>query len=199
MKKLTLIAALFAVTGVANAQATFGGSGEVQFMGKINTDACTINGGSTQVVNLGELTAAQVLPTGTALEPSNSKRFVIDVVCESGSVFQESDPADNPTVTMTFQPTGTVGTNLALGAPNTAGNGNTVAGGVAIAMAKGDIPAPMDMSNTTSITLDAAPNVATPGTYSYVFYANYIATVAATSDIRGGDANAILPFTLSYQ
>lgn len=199
MKKLTLIAALFAVTGIANAQtAQFGGSGEVQFNGKINTDACTINGGSSQTVNLGEVTASQVLPTGTALQPSNSKRFVIDVVC-SNSDFEETDPTANPVVTLTFQPMGTSGSHLALGAPNTAGNGNTVAGGVAIALAKGEVPASMDMSNASQIAIESQPSAVTPGTYSYVFYANYIATVTNANSIRGGDANAILPFVLSYQ
>lgn len=180
---LTILSA-FAAAG-AQAESTIGARGNINFVGSINADSCTVrspgasSSGANMLVDMGPVSAKTL---GTEAQPATSaggitliaKNIDMQVECASGTK-----------VALKLAPT------------NTSGKGIAVTGGaqnVQIMLVNND--APLDFTSGTATLeapyADGAINI--PLTAYYTRKAG-----AELADVVGGQANATVAYELSYE
>ncbi|OZY39720.1 fimbrial protein [Pseudomonas fragi] len=198
MKKLYL--AILSLSVLAASGSTFaepvtvkGGSGQINFMGIINNDACSVDGstGKDKVISV-DMGNVSIKDMGSDTAPNagriSANDFNLKVNCNAGTK-----------VSMVFKPNLNGGSGLVTGKKVLKLQGTDAAKGVGIALLDSD-GALIDLtSDTTALVktgLSGEKAVGGDGTLS--FAAAYVITGEAASAVAG-TGNATLPFVLQYE
>ena len=191
MKKLSLAflaMSVIAANGSAFAAPTDAGTGQINFTGFINNDACTVDGSVGKekaiIVDMGNLAIKDIgtdtAPTAGRIGASN---FNLNVNCNQGTK-----------VAMRFE-AAKGGSGVVAGKKVLALNpGLESAKGVGIAImdSNGQV---IDLNTPATAKIESALN---GGDATLTFAAAYV-TTADPKTATPGDGNATLPFTLEYE
>lgn len=180
---LTILSA-FAAAG-AQAESTIGARGNINFVGSINADSCTVrspgasSSGANMLVDMGPVSAKTL---GTEAQPATSAGGITSI---AKNIDMQVECASGTKVALKLAPT------------NTSGKGIAVTGGaqnVQIMLVNND--APLDFTSGTATLeapyADGAVNI--PLTAYYTRKAG-----AELADVVGGQANATVAYELSYE
>ena len=198
MKKLSL--AILSLSVLAASASTFaesvsvkGGSGQINFMGIINNDACSVDGstGKDKVISV-DMGNVSIKDMGTDTAPNagriSANDFNLQVNCNAGTK-----------VSMVFKPSLNGGSGLVAGKKVLKLQGSDAAKGVGIALLDSD-GALIDLSSDTTalISTGLTGEKAVGGDGTLSFAAAYVTTGEASAAIAG-TGNATLPFVLQYE
>lgn len=197
MRKVTFAVLAFsfvAASTTAMAAAVKGGSGQINFTGSINNDACSVDGstGKDKVISV-DMGAVSIKDMGTDAAPTAGRLaatdFNLKVNCNAGTK-----------VSMLFKPTLNGGSGLVSGKTVLKLQGADAAQGVGIALidSSGQL---IDLSSEATAKVETSldgDDAAAGGDGTLTFSAAYV----TTGDIKAataGSGNATLPFVLQYE
>ncbi|VFB20354.1 fimbrial protein [Pseudomonas fragi] len=198
MKKLCL--AILSLSALAASGATFaesvtvkGGSGQINFMGFINNDACSVDGstGKDKVISV-DMGNVSIKDMGSDTAPNagriSANDFNLKVNCNAGTK-----------VSMVFKPSLNGGSGLVTGKKVLKLQGTDAAKGVGIALLDSD-GALIDLTSDTTalVTTGLSGEKAVGGDGTLSFAAAYVTTGDAATAVAG-TGNATLPFVLQYE
>ena len=198
MKKLYL--AILSLSALAASGATCaepvtvkGGSGQINFMGFINNDACSVDGstGKDKVISV-DMGNVSIKDMGSDTAPNagriSANDFNLKVNCNAGTK-----------VSMVFKPSLNGGSGLVTGKKVLKLQGTDAAKGVGIALLDSD-GALIDLTSDTTalVTTGLSGEKAVGGDGTLSFAAAYVTTGDAATAVAG-TGNATLPFVLQYE
>ncbi|MDY7569886.1 fimbrial protein [Pseudomonas sp. CCC4.1] len=198
MKNLYL--AILSLSALAASGATFaepvtvkGGSGQINFMGFINNDACSVDGstGKDKVISV-DMGNVSIKDMGSDTAPNagriSANDFNLKVNCNAGTK-----------VSMVFKPSLNGGSGLVTGKKVLKLQGTDAAKGVGIALLDSD-GALIDLTSDTTalVTTGLSGEKAVGGDGTLSFAAAYVTTGDAATAVAG-TGNATLPFVLQYE
>ena len=170
-----------------------GGSGQIQFSGFINNDACSVDGstGKDKVISI-DMGNVSIKDMGTDVAPTSGRMgandFSLTVNCNIGTK-----------VSMVFKPSLNGGSGLVSGKKVLKLQGTDAAKGVGIALLNGDgelIDLTSDTAAMVSTGLSGDQAAGGDGTLS--FAAAYVTTEGQAKAVAG-TGNATLPFVRQYE
>lgn len=196
MKKLylaTLSLAILTTSASAFAEPVKGGSGQINFTGIINNDACSVDGstGKDKVIAI-DMGNVSIKDMGTETTPSagrlGASDFNLKVNCNAGTK-----------VSMVFKPNLNGGSGLVAGKKVLKLQGPDSAKGVGIAILDGD-GALIDLTSDTTamISTGLSGDQVAGGDGTLSFAAAYVTTADPKTAVPGS-GNATLPFVLQYE
>ena len=184
---------VIAASGSAFAAPVKGGSGQINFMGIINNDACSVDGstGKDKVISV-DMGNVSIKDMGSDTAPNagriSANDFNLKVNCNAGTK-----------VSMVFKPSLNGGSGLVTGKKVLKLQGTDAAKGVGIALLDSD-GALIDLTSDTTalVTTGLSGEKAVGGDGTLSFAAAYVTTGDAATAVAG-TGNATLPFVLQYE
>ena len=170
-----------------------GGSGQIQFSGFINNDACSVDGstGKDKVISI-DMGNVSIKDMGSDTAPNagriSANDFNLKVNCNAGTK-----------VSMVFKPNLNGGSGLVTGKKVLKLQGTDAAKGVGIALLDSD-GALIDLTSDTTalVSTGLSGEKAAGGDGTLSFAAAYVTTGDAATAVAG-TGNATLPFVLQYE
>lgn len=196
MKKLSLVIiglSIFAASTASFAAPVKGGSGQINFTGFINNDACSVDGstGKDKIISV-DMGNVSIKDMGSDTAPTAGRMgandFNLTVNCNAGTK-----------VSMVFKPSLNGGSGLVAGKKVLKLQGTDAAKGVGIALLDSD-GALIDLTSDTTAMVGTglSGDQAAGGDGTLTFSAAYVTTGDPTAAVAG-TGNATLPFVLQYE